>query len=92
MLKVAIYRWNRENRDASLLKDISTNIVPYDPVRDSLLFAIEQALAMPKGQSSFDEALYSGNQQGSLVNFYDNIFHRSSVDRTDKAAGIQATR
>ena len=81
-----------ENRDASLLKDISTNIVPYDPVRDSLLFAIEQALAMPKGQSSFDEALYSGNQQGSLVNFYDNIFHRSSVDRTDKAAGIQATR
>lgn len=81
-----------ENRDASLLKSISKNIVPYDPVRDSLLVAIEQALAMPKGQPSFDEALYSGNQQGSLVDFYDNILHRSSVDRTDKVAGIQASR
>ena len=68
-----------ENRDASLLKDISANIVPYDPVRDSLLVAIEQALAMPKGQPSFDEALYSGNQQGSLVDFYDNILHCPSA-------------
>ena len=81
-----------ENRDASLLKNISKNIVPYDPVRDSLLVAIEQALAMPKGQPSFNEALYSGNQQGSLVDFYDNILHRPSIDRTDKVAGIQATR
>ena len=68
-----------ENRDASLLKSISKNIVPYDPVRDSLLVAIEQALAMPKGQASIDEALYSGNQQGSLVDFYDNILHHPSV-------------
>jgi len=62
-----------ENRDASLLKRISKNIVPYDPVRDSLLDAIEQALAMPKGQVSFNEKLYSGKQQGSLVDFHDNI-------------------
>jgi hypothetical protein len=66
-----------ENRDASLLKNISKNIVPYDPVRDSLLVAIEYALVMPKGQASFDEALYSGNRQGSLVEFHDNILlHR----------------
>jgi Rhamnan synthesis protein F/Methyltransferase domain len=62
-----------ENRDASLLKNISKNIMPYDPVRDDLLGAIEQALAMPKGQAEFDEALYSGSQQGALVDFYDNI-------------------
>ena len=62
-----------ENRDASLLKSISRNIVPYDPVRDSLLVAIEQALIMPKGQAAFDKAIYSGNQQGSLVDFHDDI-------------------
>jgi hypothetical protein len=68
-----------ENRDASLLKNISKNIVPYDPVRGSLLAAIEQALAMPKGQAAFNEVLYSGNQQGSLANFYTRILsHRAT--------------
>jgi glycosyltransferase involved in cell wall biosynthesis len=62
-----------ENRDAALLKNISNNIVPYDPVRDSLLSAIEEALTMPKGLPSFKEELYSGNQQGSLVDFHKNI-------------------
>jgi hypothetical protein len=62
-----------ENRDASLLKNISNNIVPYDPVHGNLLGAIEQALAMPKGKASFNELLYAGNQQGSLVDFHDDI-------------------
>ena len=64
-----------ENRDVSLLKNISENFVQYDPVRDDLLTAIERGLNMPKGQVSFDEALYSGNQQGSLVEFYDNLLN-----------------
>lgn len=62
-----------ENRDAVVLKNISENIVPYDPVSQSLLMAIEQALAMPKGRASFDETIYSGNQEGSLDSFYNNI-------------------
>ena len=62
-----------ENRDATVLKQISNNIVPYDPVRDNLLSKIEEALAMPKAQPSFDAMLYSGNQQGTLVDFIKNI-------------------
>jgi glycosyltransferase involved in cell wall biosynthesis len=62
-----------ENRDAALLKKISNNMVPYNPVLDSLLSAIEEALTMPKGQPSFQEELYSGNQQRSLVDFHKNI-------------------
>ena len=62
-----------ENRDASLLRNISKNIVPYDPARENLITAIEEALTMKKGQASFNENLYSGNQQGTLVDFYSNI-------------------
>ena len=62
-----------ENRDASLLRNISKNIVPYDPARENLLTSIEEALTMEKGQTSFNELLYSGNQQGTLVDFYSNI-------------------
>lgn len=63
-----------ENRSADLLRKISSNIVPFDPVRGSLLEAIEKALAMPKGQPSFNEALYSGGgQAGSLADFHDEI-------------------
>lgn len=62
-----------ENRDAALLRRISSNIVPYDPVRDTLMGAIEQALAMPKGQRSFDEALYSGRLGPTIAEFHDTI-------------------
>lgn len=68
-----------ENRDSALLKQISKNIVPYDPVRDDLLAAIEQALIMPKGQVSFDEVLYYGRQRGSLVDFHDDIMRRVNL-------------
>lgn len=67
-----------KNRDSSLLKRISENIIPYDPVRDNLLDAIEQALAMPKGNSSFNEELYSGHQEESLAEFHKNILRISS--------------
>lgn len=62
-----------ENRSSSLLKEISSNIVPYDPVRDNLLEAVEGALAMPKGQASFNQLIYSGDEQGSFADFHSSI-------------------
>jgi hypothetical protein len=61
------------NRSALLLKQISENIVPYDPVWENLLELIEQALKMPKGKKSFNEALYSGQEKKSLCDFIDTI-------------------
>ena len=62
-----------ENRDSIQLKEISNNIVPYDPVCQSLLSAIEEALTMKKGHISFNETLYYGNQTETLVDYYKNI-------------------
>ena len=62
-----------ENRDACLLKQISENIVPYDPVRDDLLELIEEALNMPKGRKLFNKSLYSVPESQSLDDFIDAI-------------------
>ncbi len=62
-----------ENRDANLLKQVSENILPYDPVRENLLELVEEALIMPKGKKSFNEALYSGPQDQSLNDFIDIV-------------------
>jgi len=62
-----------ENRDAFLLRQISENILPYDPVRENLVEVIEEALKMPKGKKSFNEELYSGPKQQSLGDFIDTI-------------------
>jgi hypothetical protein len=52
-----------DNRDAATLKQISENIVPFDPVNDLLLDKIELALSMPKGKKSFDQELYCGKKE-----------------------------
>ena len=52
-----------DNRDAATLKQISDNIVPFDPVNDLLLDKIELALSMPKGKKSFDQELYGGKKE-----------------------------
>jgi len=62
-----------ENRDAALLRRISSNIVPFDPIREDLTDAIEEALGMAKGQPDFDESLYSGEEEASLLHFHDRI-------------------
>ena len=62
-----------ENRNATLLKQISENIAPYDPVRENLLELIEEALNMPKGKKSFNRVLYSGRQEESLCDFIDTV-------------------
>ncbi len=61
------------NRTAELLKEISENIVPYDPIRDDLVERIEEALSRPKGNKSFRQDLYGGTQEGSLSEFVDDI-------------------
>lgn len=58
-----------ENRDAEYLREISKNIVPYDPLSDNLTDKIEDALELPKGQKSFRKLLYTGNEQTSLIDF-----------------------
>ncbi|MBA4142213.1 MAG: hypothetical protein H0X43_04220 [Nitrosospira sp.] len=62
-----------ENRNATLLRQISENIVPYDPVRENLLERVEEALTMPKGKKSFNKTLYSGSEIQSLNDFVDTV-------------------
>lgn len=62
-----------ENRDARLLRSISSNLVPFDPVREELVDAVEAALAMPKGKPDFHEAFYSGEPERSLLEFHERI-------------------
>jgi hypothetical protein len=62
-----------DNRDAALLRRISSNLVPFDPVREELVDAIEAALALPKGRPDFDETLYSGRAEGTLLEFHQRI-------------------
>ncbi|WP_181258875.1 rhamnosyltransferase WsaF family glycosyltransferase [Nitrosospira multiformis] len=68
-----------ENRDASLLKQISENILPYDPIREDLLEIIEVALTMPKGKKSFNDRLYSGHNTQSLSDFIDIVLSSESA-------------
>ncbi len=46
------------NRNAQQLKNISSNILPFDPVREDLSLTIEEALTMPKGVKHFNPLLY----------------------------------
>ncbi|MHB1657851.1 MAG: rhamnosyltransferase WsaF family glycosyltransferase [Acidithiobacillus sp.] len=61
------------NRTVDLLKEISENIIPYDPIRDDLVERIEEALCRPKGNKSFRQDLYSGKQEGTLSEFVNGI-------------------
>ncbi|MGZ8240528.1 MAG: glycosyltransferase, partial [Methylobacter sp.] len=60
-----------ENRDAALLKSISGNIVPYDPIRENLLDRIELALTLPKGRPSFNKYLYGPNEGLTISSLVD---------------------
>ena len=67
------------NRNSFDLERISINIVPYDPIRGRLVDSIEKALTMPKGVRSFNEEIYSGRGEGSLVEFHKEILSATSV-------------
>jgi hypothetical protein len=65
-----------DNRDSVLLKEISKNFIPYNPIFDNLLELIELALKLPRGEPSFNEYLYSGNQEGSLEEYYERVISK----------------
>jgi hypothetical protein len=62
-----------ENRDAKTLRSISKNIIPFDPVHDDLLDKLEEALSLPRGNASFDAALYEGRSNESFAQYIINI-------------------
>lgn len=57
-----------EIRKADYIHSISSNLVAFDPIKDSLVDKIEVALSMPKGNCNFNLANY---EQKSQSNFYD---------------------
>jgi hypothetical protein len=65
-----------DNRDAGYLRQISENIVPYDPITDSLTEKIEMAAGMPKGKKSFRSELYGGNHKNDLNEFIMQIIRK----------------
>jgi glycosyltransferase involved in cell wall biosynthesis len=62
-----------KNRDVNTLKAISENIIPFDPVRETLCEKVEEALSMTKGNKHFNTELYAGPPQP--VSFADFILH-----------------
>jgi hypothetical protein len=66
-----------KNRDVETLKAISENIIPFDPVRETLCEKVEEALSMPKGKKHFNRELYAGPPQpASLSDFVLKIINR----------------
>lgn len=78
-----------ENRDAALLRRMSANLVPYDPVRQDLVDCIEEALAMPKGNRSFDAAVYAGAPGGSFVDFHLAMLEQAEPRTMEEALAAQ---
>ncbi len=56
-------------RDKECLRSISSNLIPYDPVRENLIDKINLGLTMTKGLKSFDDSRYKGENQESLTGF-----------------------
>jgi hypothetical protein len=53
-----------------LLRELSENFIPYDPVREDLVSLIEKGLTMPKGKRSFDSNLYGGRSEKRLDSYF----------------------
>lgn len=62
-----------ETRDASVLRQISKNIVPFDPLRNDLLDKLEVAIQMPKGQPSFNAEFYEGRTSESFSQYVTGV-------------------
>lgn len=67
-----------ETRDATVLRAISKNIVPFNPVRDDLLDKLEDALRMPKGQPSFNAEFYEGRSPKSFLQYVTGVMQAAS--------------
>ena len=62
-----------DNRNAAYLKAISNNLVAFDPVRESLLERVEEALSLPKGEKSFNRTLYGGTESRTFGEFVEYV-------------------
>lgn len=67
-----------QNRDATLLQALSSNIVPYDPIRDSLYEKVVEAMDKPRGNPSFAKDLYSREPETTFTDFIQSI-QKSSI-------------
>ena len=76
-----------ESRNAAVLRDISDNLIPYDPVREDLVALIEKGLAMPKGVRSFNPRSYGLRDEGSLDDYFLGIMERARNSRRARNAG-----
>ena len=70
-----------------MLRDISDNLIPYDPVREDLVALIEKGLAMPKGVRSFNPRSYGLRDEGSLDDYFLGIMERARNIRRARNAG-----
>jgi len=61
------------NRDSAWLREVSDNLVAYDPVRDALVDKVEEALARPRGRPSFNPLPYTGAPDIPLADFLDQM-------------------
>ncbi len=67
-----------ENRDAVLLKSISENLIPYNPVYDDLFSILQASLDLPKGNKSFQKSIYGDQHKDGIDQFIRNILTSKS--------------
>lgn len=67
------------NRDAFFLRQISNNLVPYDPLVEDLASKIIESLNIPKKEARFNYKLYSGLDENkiSFTDYNLNILRES---------------
>lgn len=70
-------------RDADYIEAISSNLVPFDPIRESLSDKIEFALTMPKGNRDFNLANYEQKSQFSFSDFNSKIMETNRSHASD---------
>jgi hypothetical protein len=62
-----------ENRNEAFLKSISTNLIPFDPVRQDLFKLIQLSLDLPKGNKSFNESVYGSGEDKAIDDYFKAI-------------------
>jgi O-antigen biosynthesis protein len=73
------------NRNETFLKKLSSNLIPYNPVSDSLAETILHSIDIPKGNGNFNYELYSGlNFNSCSFNDYNLNILKSKLVGSDK--------
>ncbi|MDC0415199.1 hypothetical protein OAM25_02495 [Gammaproteobacteria bacterium] len=61
------------NRSKDILEMISSNIVPYNPLKESLLEKIETAMTRTKGKKVYNSEILEKNDNTTIAKFIDRI-------------------